>query len=266
MTVTERLKRNTESYLHFLFIRAISTLVLCFVLWGLYLLLLPGVELYFSSAVPVMTAATVITILLIVLTEISLALLAFGNGVFPKKYSAWLGIYLEKTLPLIYGVGRILGISKSQMMIYCVRFLNRITVMQRVQVPPDRLLLLTPHCLQHDTCPFKVTRDVNNCHQCGKCQVGDLLALSRTYGVPFLVVTGGTLARQMVAKVRPKAVIAIACERDLMSGMQDVFPVPVIGLLNERPFGPCFNTRIDVEAVEEMIVFFTKGVSPHECA
>ena len=48
------------------------------------------------------------------------------------------------------------------------------------------------------------------------------------------------MARQMVKEIRPKAIIAVACERDLTSGIQDVFPLPVIGVLNERPFGPMF--------------------------
>ena len=70
------------------------------------------------------------------------------------------------------------------------------------------------------------------------------------------VATGGTLARQMVKEIRPKAIIAVACERDLTSGIQDVFPLPVIGVLNERPFGPCFNTRVDIKKVEAAILDF----------
>ena len=67
------------------------------------------------------------------------------------------------------------------------------------------------------------------------------------------VVTGGTLARQVVKGLRPKAILAIACERDLTSGIQDVFPLPVIGVLNDRPFGPCFNTQVDMERVERTV-------------
>ena len=70
------------------------------------------------------------------------------------------------------------------------------------------------------------------------------------------VATGGTLARQVVKTIRPKAIIAVACERDLTSGIQDVFPLPVIGVLNERPYGPCFNTRVDINKVEETIKYF----------
>ena len=76
----------------------------------------------------------------------------------------------------------------------------------------------------------------------------------------LVVATGGTLARQLVAKARPKAIIAVACERDLTSGIQDVFPIPVIGIFNERPFGPCFNTRVDIDRVEEAIQLLAEGL------
>ena len=81
----------------------------------------------------------------------------------------------------------------------------------------------------------------------------DLLKLTDRYGVNLAVVTGGTLARNVLKTLRPQAVLAIACERDLTSGIQDVFPLPVIGILNQRPFGPCCNTKVDIERVEKLL-------------
>ena len=61
--------------------------------------------------------------------------------------------------------------------------------------------------------------------------------MAKDYGCQFIVVTGGTLARMKVKEARPKAIVAIACERDLASGMADVFPIPVIGVLNDVLMG-----------------------------
>ena len=72
-------------------------------------------------------------------------------------------------------------------------------------------------------------------------------------GFHFFVVTGGTLARQTVKTIRPKAVLAIACERDLTSGIQDVYPLPAVGVLNIRPNGPCYNTHVDIQQVRREI-------------
>jgi hypothetical protein len=54
-------------------------------------------------------------------------------------------------------------------------------------------------------------------------------------------------------EIRPRLVVAVACERDLTSGIRDAYPLPVIGVFNSRPEGPCFNTRIDLEAVRQAL-------------
>jgi len=73
------------------------------------------------------------------------------------------------------------------------------------------------------------------------------------------VATGGTLARDFVKHYKPEAIIAIACERDLTSGIQDVTPLPVIGILNIRPNGPCNNTEVDFAEVELALEYLCKN-------
>ena len=127
-----------------------------------------------------------------------------------------------------------------------IQFLNGLVLKQNLRIPAEQVLILAPHCLQWDQCPHKITRCVDNCRQCGHCTIGSLLAVSRSLGAHLAVASGGTQARQLVGTLRPRAIVAIACERDLISGMEDVLPLPVLGLLNERPYGPCFNTQVDV--------------------
>jgi hypothetical protein len=81
-----------------------------------------------------------------------------------------------------------------------------------------------------------------------------LVTLAEEIGFHFFVVTGGTLARQKVMEIRPQAVVAVACERDLASGIQDVYPIPSVGVMNIRPNGPCFNTKVDVEEFKRVIM------------
>ena len=79
------------------------------------------------------------------------------------------------------------------------------------------------------------------------------MKLADEYGFTFFVATGGTLARQIIKEKRPKLVLAIACERDLMSGIQDVYPLPAVGVLNIRPNGPCYNTKVDLDEVKKVL-------------
>jgi len=63
------------------------------------------------------------------------------------------------------------------------------------------------------------------------------------------VATGGTLARRLIVEIKPTLILAVACERDLVSGILDAYPIPVYGILNQRPHGPCNNTTVDLEKV-----------------
>lgn len=166
---------------------------------------------------------------------------------------------IEKTLlflyPFVLQIGRLLHIAQEKIERSFIEVNNQMAMVGAscVQVKADELLLLFPHCLQYDQCPYKITRRVENCRRCGKCQMADILRISDAKGLHVEVVTGGTMARQAVYKHKPRAIIAVACERDLTSGMLDSFPLPVIGIINERPYGPCFNTRLDLKALEKAI-------------
>lgn len=127
-------------------------------------------------------------------------------------------------------------------------------------VPADRILLLLPHCLQRHDCQRRITFDPYNCVRCGECPVGSLLDLADRTGVNIAIATGGTLARRHVKELKPLAVVAVACPRDLGQGMLDAHPVPVAGVENERPLGDCFDTTVDVAAVEKRIKSLTGTV------
>ena len=71
-----------------------------------------------------------------------------------------------------------------------------------------------------------------------------------------LIATGGTIARRIVVQTRPRCIIAVACERDLTSGIQDSYPLPVFGVLNQRPHGPCVDTLVPMKALEDAVRIF----------
>ncbi len=132
------------------------------------------------------------------------------------------------------------------------------TLRKTGSIPPERILMLLPHCLQNHDCVHRITFDPENCRRCGVCQVGELVDLAREKGVRIAVATGGTLARRHVKESEPLAVIAVACPRDLGQGMLDAWPVPVYGIENSRPCGDCVDTRVDVEEVKKAIESFTR--------
>ena len=155
--------------------------------------------------------------------------------------------------PVALTLGKFFHVTRRQLEGSFVAVSNTLFAGRQIKVKGKELLVITPHCLQLAACPHKITRDVQNCHRCGGCNIGDLVKLSDEFGFRLFVATGGTLARQIIMEQRPKAVLAIACERDLMSGIRDVYPLPAVGVLNIRPHGPCYNTRVDMDEVKRVL-------------
>jgi len=120
-----------------------------------------------------------------------------------------------------------------------------------------RILLLLPHCLQYHECRIRITRNINDCADCGDCDICRLKDLSQTHDLQVGIANGGTLARKIVQDTLPDAIIAVACQRDLTDGVRESWRYPVYGILNDRPFGPCFDTKVDVQHVSDIIKHLT---------
>lgn len=157
-------------------------------------------------------------------------------------------------LPVMSIAGAALKIPKIKIEQAFVDINNEMVRMMGRRFRAEKLLLLMPHCIQFDNCKIKVTRNVRNCAGCGKCEIGELLSLSDKYGVSLFISTGGTVARRKVYEERPDAVIAVACERDLASGLQDAYPLPVFAIVNKRPRGYCMETGVAINDVKQAIV------------
>lgn len=166
------------------------------------------------------------------------------------------GVVIRFLFPMLVIVGKLIGIKKDQVRRSFIEINNQLVLNEARKVRPEKLLILLPHCLQFHECRVRITGDIDNCKKCGKCKIKDLVELNEKYNIPIAVATGGTLARRIVVEKRPDIIIGVACERDLTSGIQDSFPIPVYGILNKRPFGPCFDTDIDLEMVEQGIKAF----------
>lgn len=116
-----------------------------------------------------------------------------------------------------------------------VKVYNGLAVMRGRKVGQGELLLLIPRCLS------KVTLD-------------GVLGIAGKYGVPVFVATRGQLARRVIRERRPRAVVAVACERDMVSGLHDVAgKIPVLGLTMTLPSGPCKDASLDLGRLERWV-------------
>ena len=119
-----------------------------------------------------------------------------------------------------------------------VKVYNALALVRARKVATGELLLLIPRCLSRAT-------------------LDEVLALAGTYSVPVFVATRGQLARRVIRERRPRAVVAVACERDMVTGLHDVAgKVPVLGLTMTLPMGPCKDAVLDMPTLEKYLKSF----------
>ena len=136
---------------------------------------------------------------------------------------------------------------------WLIRLNNLVTRWRRVQVRPENLLLLLPHCLHLDSCPQNIMHRLDDCRRCGRCSIAALLKARDAYGLVCCVVGGGQQALAQTKRQEVKAIVAVACDRELTQGILFSFPKPVLAVTNSTPEGPCHNTTVNVEKVIEAI-------------
>ena len=114
------------------------------------------------------------------------------------------------------------------------------------KVGKGELLVLIPRCLS-------------------KQALDGVLEVAGRYEVPVFVATRGQLARRVIRERRPRAVVAVACERDMMTGLRDVAgKLPVLGLTMQLPNGPCRDASIDLEQMEKWVQGLVGRAAPQQ--
>ena len=167
-------------------------------------------------------------------------------------------IVIRILFPFLFAVSRLLRINQDEIKIAFIAINNKFVLSLISSVYKDKILLLLPHCIQYHECNVRLIHDPQNCKRCGKCKIKDIMSLTDRYEIVVTVATGGTLARKIVLSHKPALIIAVACERDLVSGIQDTYPLPVLGILNKRPNGPCFDTDISLELLDKALTLLIK--------
>jgi hypothetical protein len=116
-----------------------------------------------------------------------------------------------------------------------VKVYNALALLRGRKVGKGELLLLIPRCLSKET-------------------LDGVLGIAGKYGVPVFVATRGQLARRVIRERRPRAVVAVACERDMVSGLHDVAgKIPVLGLTMTLPSGPCKDALVNMRQLEDWV-------------
>lgn len=190
---------------------------------------------------PVLVPIALIITLLLIISVVILTSLILASVYTGKNFliSTRLGqMTASRILPLALAVAQKLGISRDRLGNSFVYFSNAI-VKASHKPGTGKTIIIFPRCLKSDL----------------KKEVQDI---GKRANIGVFPATGGGQARKVIIKERPSAVIGIACERDLISGIHDIAAwMPTLGVANERPEGPCKNTVVDLDELKKAIETLT---------
>jgi hypothetical protein len=223
-----------ESLSTFVLLASANLLFLIALLNAGWYLVRPRVE-QFVSYVPVLVGWALAMfdacLVLIVVLETVLVLKS-RKPLLPYRFTER---FLLSLLPMTLWLGGKLRISRDRVGSSFIKVHNRVVRSHVARLNADRVLMLLPRCLQKE-----VRRQI----------------MGEIDGLPATVVTadGGEEARKAVREHQPTIILAVACERDLTSGIRDIAgQIPVLAIPNKRPQGPCKNTCIRILQLEEAL-------------
>jgi hypothetical protein len=216
-----------ESKFKFLTFSLVAVLLLTGALGFFWYLVEPRIlQLPAVLQTPTHAFMLILAILPVVLYGLLLMQVIFGVRVLSYRT---IQSFLFFLLPKAVWLGRRFGQSRDKIGHSFVKVSNTVTEALGLPRSTPKLLVLLPRCLH-----VSVRKEVKSICESFPCHLA--------------TVGGGEEARKEIRKLRPDFIIAMACERDLITGIKDVsLHVPVIGIPNQRPEGPCKNTLIPID-------------------
>ena len=125
---------------------------------------------------------------------------------------------------------------------------------QVAAIPPQRRLLLLPHCLKHaEGCPADYDEFGLDCRRCGACSIADFRTQAEDMGYRVLVAEGSPIVLKIIVSGYVDAILGVACLNVLEKAIDKILlagiPCMAVPLLSSD----CRNTSVDEDWVDEMI-------------
>jgi hypothetical protein len=186
-------------------------------------------------------SASALFILFFLLAGLETSLLVrFKKSLFPYL---WAEKFILALLSRSMWLGEKFGISKDRVGNSFIKVHNLMLKSHARVLKGDVLLILLPRCLEKET-RRQVVERVNG------------------RAVQIVTAAGGEEARKAIRQHNPSLILAVACERDLISGIKDVAErIPVLAIPNKRPEGPCKNTCLHLSDLDEALKFIADSAA-----
>ncbi len=147
-----------------------------------------------------------------------------------------------------------MGVDEKDLFQLYVKTKNSASREKFASTPYSERILFLPQCLRSRECPAELGEYGYECQECGKCQLKKIIRLAKNLGYKgAFILPGGSIAKNIILKVKPKACIGVACFKELVLGS---FLCEKIGVLAQGVAllrDGCVNTLVDWKSVNDAL-------------
>ena len=146
---------------------------------------------------------------------------------------------------------RLIGLKPENVDRLYIEFKNDHYREQFKAIEPRHKMLFLPQCLRKTKCKAEVTETGYQCVKCSNdCKVYAIKAEAEKRGYRVVISPGGSMNFKVIRKFRPKAVLGVACMKELVLAAEELrIPMQGVELLKNG----CVNTDVDVEHVFSLL-------------
>lgn len=155
-------------------------------------------------------------------------------------------------------VADLLGVDRNLVDQIYIEIQNELDYNSFKENPFKTRVLLLPQCLRNSMCKAPLEDSGYTCHNCEMpCTARDLKSYAEKLGYSVYIVPGGSMAVNVLKSKHPRAVVAVACLKELEAGLIRVngegfrskMRLQLVPLLTEG----CKDTLVDVKKVKTIL-------------
>jgi hypothetical protein len=117
------------------------------------------------------------------------------------------------------------------------------------KIHPKYKIVFLPQCLRNSGCKTKLTKLGHQCTGCGNyknCKVYKIKTKAESLGYRVFIVPGGSMVLDIVKKYKPKAVLGVACMKEIVMALDNLsISLQSVELLRDG----CVNTDVKISDV-----------------
>jgi|YNPNPStandDraft_1061719.scaffolds.fasta_scaffold04793_4 hypothetical protein len=132
------------------------------------------------------------------------------------------------------------------------RLFEQVNQMHRAAVlnlDPSEACLFLPHCLRSRDCAGRPGEEGLECARCGRCVIAGLLDAAESLGLRVFCVPGGSLVEKLARRYRPRALLGVACSKEILLALRTFGSSGVHLLVFPLSRDGCFETGFEPQGL-----------------